>query len=389
MQESFLQKLEAAASDKIADLKTLDELKNAAELSSFIAAAKKTNTEANNYTRHLRLESVKSLATFLVPIVSLLTLFATILIQSFQLTQTRQESEDKEWRELLTVIKNSAKEDSPDITIAPRLKSFFGSARLGSQTKAISKRMLGQLTYEPGFRDLFEELFGSVTLANIADTIDIARTLRVTQNTFEARCLNASAEVLGRDDIPTVKSYGLCGTAISETDFSKHVLTLKNSDQIIQLRRTYFEVLKEQVFVRDKIVGVLTEGYKKGTSNQQKLDMSKIHLSGGDLSGIDFSNIDLTGSILSFVRLDGAVLTPLKGATTLQMWGSAWWKAERIDQELLKLAVTQTYPNYIKSLHYPKDDEPERSLYVSRIKALCVPMQAFCEEANLKYGDRN
>src|SRR6185437_4836863 len=311
--EDLPTRLEASALEKLADVKCLGDLKAATELSASIADAKKTTSEAKNFARQLRLEGLKSFSTILVPIVSLLTLLATVRIQSHQLDEARQENEDKQWRDLLTALKASVKDAGPDVTIAPRIKSFFGSARYAGQAKDISKRVLGQLTYEPGFRDLLETIFGSPNLVEISDTVDIARTLRFTQNGIEARCLNAtSPDIVARDDIPTVKFFGLCGNAISDADFAKFVASEKNSDQIIQMRRSYLEVLKEQAVVRDRIVSVFRSNYLEGMPTKERIDVSRVQLQGGDLSGVDFSRFNMSETILNAVKLDGAILTPEK-----------------------------------------------------------------------------
>jgi hypothetical protein len=384
----LLDKLESAASDKLVNLSTLEELKTAAELSEAIANSRKTDSEARHYQRYLRLEGIKSASSLFVPLVSLLTLFGTILIQSYQLSETRQENEDKDWRELLASVKVSVKENVPDVTIAPRIKSFFGSSRYQVQAKEISKRILGQLTFEPGFRDLFETIFGSPTLKEISDTVDIGRTLRITKGAIEARCLNASSEFLSRDDIPTVRFFGLCARQLSDATFSKLVVSQKNADQLLQARQSYFEVLKEQDFIRERIIQVVRNNYTKGKASDTKVDLSRIELAGGDLSGVDFSNFDMSGVVLDYVDLNGAILTPYKGADTLQVWGAAWWKAEKIDPALLKYSVTTGFPYYDQDVRYPPADEPEKTYYYSRVKAFCSPPQDFCDEKNLKYGNK-
>jgi hypothetical protein len=389
--DDILNGVEASASGKITSSSTLDELKTAAELYSVVADSRKTNAEAKHYGRYLRLEGLKSASSFLIPIVSLLTLFATVLIQSYQLKESRQESEDKEWRELLVAIKASVKDETPDVTIAPRIKSFFGSAKYQKQANEVTKRILGQLTFEPGFRDLFEAVFGTApTLDGIADTADIARTLFVTQNSIEARCLSESSDFVSNVALADfgVRYFGLCSRNIPDSEFAKLVTSLKNADKLIQARRTYLEVVKEQYYVRDRIISVLREHYSKGKTNAAKIDLSRMALVGGDLSGVDFSNFDLSGSILDFINFDGAILTPYRGANSVQLWDSAWWKVEKIDQDLLQSSIAKTFPYYAPRVTYPGGDAPERAYYASRVKALCTPAQESCLEEKLKFGER-
>jgi hypothetical protein len=387
----FFNKIETAAATKVDGATTLEDLKSVAEISASIASAKKTNAEAKNYSRQLRLEGFKSLATFLVPVVSLITLLATILIQSYQLSETRHQNEDTQWRDLLTSIKGIAKEDAPDVTLVPRLKSFFSSARYAPQARDLSKRLLGQLTYDPGFRDLFDSIIGPINLQNIKEAIDVARGLRLTQTGIEARCLSASAEFLNRTDLPTpVKSIGLCGAdTVPEAAFAKIITSSSHGEQLIQLRRSFNELLKQQVFLAEKIVYVLRENYTIGnvTSSDQVIDLSNLMLTSADLSHLDFSKFDLSNTIFNAVNLDGAFLTPRLGVRSPQFWSTLWWNADRINQDILAFVVANNFPYYVPDLVYFKNLKPGKDEYFSRIKKLCVPEKEFCKESNLIFGE--
>ncbi len=85
-----------------ADGASVEDLGKIAAAMKAVAETKQTEANARNKARETRLELFKSLAAFLVPVVSLLALFGTIISQNKQLEASRQQLEDTEWRDLLT-----------------------------------------------------------------------------------------------------------------------------------------------------------------------------------------------------------------------------------------------------------------------------------------------
>jgi hypothetical protein len=147
-----MDEIRRAAFDQAAKTGTLDDLEKAASIAKSLAEAQKSASEASNADRQLRFQRITSFSTFLVPIVSLFALLATIYIQSQQLRETRDQNidqldatrhqtEDTQWRDLLTSLRGSADSFDSDVTVAPRLRSFFQSPRCGDQARDISIRL--------------------------------------------------------------------------------------------------------------------------------------------------------------------------------------------------------------------------------------------------------
>ena len=110
-----------------ADGASVEDLGKIAAAMKAVAETKQTEANARNKARETRLELFKSLAALLVPVVSLLALFGTIISQNKQLEASRQQLEDTEWRDLLTSLKGQSDSVYSDPTVAPRLRSFFAS----------------------------------------------------------------------------------------------------------------------------------------------------------------------------------------------------------------------------------------------------------------------
>jgi hypothetical protein len=150
-----------------------------------IGAALKTIAEARTALsseltgrRAYTLEVIKSLSAFFVPLVSLLALFATVVVQTKQIEAGRQQVENSEWRDLLSSMKGET--DSlvvKDVTIAPRLKSFASSPTYGDQAKAVSVNLMNHLSNPDGFQELFSYVFATVSNNNYVSVIDVGRKL--------------------------------------------------------------------------------------------------------------------------------------------------------------------------------------------------------------------
>src|SRR5262245_44527231 len=100
----LLENVERAATAKFDNPGTPEEIQAAAGVAKTIAEATKAKVDAQNQLRQLHLERLKSWSVLLVPVVSLLTLLGTVIVQAIQLRQqsesSRSQSEDLEWREL-------------------------------------------------------------------------------------------------------------------------------------------------------------------------------------------------------------------------------------------------------------------------------------------------
>jgi len=83
---------------------SLEDIGKVLEIAKSATENAKTNQEIKNSSALMRSESLKTLGSILVPIVSILALLATVMTQMYQqhsqLQASRQQSEDTEWREL-------------------------------------------------------------------------------------------------------------------------------------------------------------------------------------------------------------------------------------------------------------------------------------------------
>jgi uncharacterized protein YjbI with pentapeptide repeats len=380
----LLDRVEAAASVPNLPLAQADQIAAGAALAKTIAEAKKARADAQTQAKQIHLEQLKSWSTLLVPIASLLTLLATIVIQAYQLHQqlqtTAQQNEDTDWRALITTLGAGADKYASDITVSSRLKTFLSSDRYGEQAYDLTIRVLGNLTNFGTFQELFAATVTPARTNNSKTVLSIARTLSATKNSFESECHGTASE------LPSLSAdlyFGACDVRLSDTNLAGAMRTAKlNSTRtrsLVELRRSYLAVLREADFVGQSAGDVLRKehGVDNASRSNQPLDLSYITLRGADLSAVDFSSFIMTNTSLEFSKLDKSVLTPLK-LDGLEFNDSNWWDVNKIDQNLLRASIQNRYPYYADWISdYPMGDVT-KDYYEKRVKALCNSPDDFC-----------
>jgi hypothetical protein len=159
---------------------TADRLEKVAAILKSLSDIRAQESLNESQQRTLRLEGWKSLATVVVPLLTLITLAVTIWIQNSQIQAMREGNEDKQWREALKSFSVKHFDPLADLTADAALKSFYTSPRYRDQAYAMTKIMLGHMTDEEGFRDLYSSAYAYAAWNNIGDIADIDRGVRRT-----------------------------------------------------------------------------------------------------------------------------------------------------------------------------------------------------------------
>jgi uncharacterized protein YjbI with pentapeptide repeats len=393
MMEDRLDEIRRAALDHAAKSGSLEDIEKAASVAKSLAEAQKSATDAHNAYRQLRLQWITSLASFLVPIVSLLALFATIYVQSQQLSETRQQNnaqldatrqqnEDTQWRDLLTSLRGSAESFDSDVTVSSRLRSFFHSARYGDQARDISVRLMGRLTNSAGFKDLYDIVFAEITPDVFANIVNVGRSLNSTRLNIEAECSNLSFQY------KLSSNYGLCTVTVSVSELTK-TINSAFPERAFQLRQALTGVYAEMVIVSKNMEPYLKTNFPINASannaNSKSLDLSSMMFFNIDLSGVNFANMDLQRTIYWNVNFDKANLRNVK-YNGIFFNASNWWDAANIDQTLLDFLITYQYPFWNGDVEFAPLEKPTLEHYTARIAELCQPLRPACKAENLKFG---
>lgn len=382
-----------AAIKKASTSGTLEDINKIAEIAKASAEANKAKADVANSRAQMQLEGLKSFATFLVPVVSLLTIAFTVYIQRLQLRETQLQNEATQWREFLSSAKISPNTVQSDITFSPRLRSFFSSPTYRDQAISISKRMMGGIANPTEFKDLFGVTFGVVDTTNFADVIDVGKLLNSNMSRVYSDC-NAFADDLDdktRNKIPNLAEVApICSTSISEKTIKELGLKPAGSQALAQLRRDAAAFFYENWFLSGKLAEFLRSNYKVGSSpSPTTISLSDLNLRETDLSNVDFSSFDMSDTVIDFSVLKGAKLTPKKFGQTFDIRFSEWWEAQAIDQAALENFLMYEFPYYTEGEDFPSGLDVDREHYKQQIMALCVPMRAFCAPDRLKFGNKS
>jgi hypothetical protein len=276
-----LDELEKAVLAEAAKATTVQDMSVAATALKAITEARNALNSDQTAKRADRLEHRKLLATFLVPVVSLLAIVGTVYFQQKQLATTiettRQQIEDSEWRDLLSSLKGSSDAVYTDLTIAPRLTSFASSPTHANEAKQIATRFMGHLSNVDGFRDLFGYVFPAVNNDNIQAVLDVARSLTKSKRTLEEQCDGIIADTDTKVDASNL--FG-CGEALDDKSFQK-LIQQKNIKELVmkmsEPRKSLMTFNREADFLGNKLVIFLRLKYNVNqTDNMQPLDLSNI-----------------------------------------------------------------------------------------------------------------
>jgi hypothetical protein len=370
----------------------LEDFNKAAMIAKAIAETSKADADIANAKAQMRLEGLKSFATFMVPIVSLLTIGFTIYIQYLQLQESQRLNEATQWRDFLASAKTSANSVQSDPTFAPRLRSFFTSVTYRDQAISISKRMMGSVANAAGFRDLFGVTFPAIDTATIADVVDVGRSLNANLGTTYSECatFTENLEDSLKAKIPKIPQIaGICSPTISEKTIRGFGLSAQESEKLSELRRNVQAFELENGFFSEKIAEFIRVHYAVGASFPSgSISLSKLWIISADLSNVDFSNLDVSDTIIDQGILTGAKLTPRKYGSAMDFRFTAWWESRAIDQTVLNELIENQFP-YVQELEVFRDNKDyDLAYYAKRISELCVPMRPNCQLAALKFGKK-
>jgi hypothetical protein len=400
-----LERLRQTALDRAAASGTLEDMDKAASISKSIAEAEQALDSLASARRQARQQWISAIATVLIPVVSLLALFVAFYFHLQQLRETRQqnnaqldatrrENEDREWRDLLSSMRGPTETFDSDVTIAPRLSSFFASPRYGGQAKDISIHLMGRLTNATGFKDLYRVVFADLNADSFNKLLDVDRSLGETRNNIETECSNLSHQY----KLPDVENYGICTLNTSVNELNK-TLGAPLPQRAIQLRQALSAVYANMYLVSGPIVSYLQRNNAVPPLPEQSLspdlpipagesatfpDLTGVSIFNTTLASVDFRNISIDGTEFSHIDFTGADLRA-KHYAGVEFITSNWWDAHAIDQNLLDFLIENEFPADIQVASFPPLPPPTPQHYAERITALCHPARPTCAPANLHY----
>lgn len=382
--EDALAQVRAAAQARATKATSWADIEAAANVTKQLAEAEKATSDTSNARRQLRLQGISALSALLIPLVSLIALCGTVFFQMQQLKETRLQTshdlekardlaEDTQWRDLLTTLRGAPNAFDSDVTVAPRLRSFFTSPRYGEQAKEISIRLMGRLTSVGGFKDLFRIAFPQIDAQTFPGVLEVGRSLNATRLNIETECASLSVNY----KLPDNATDGLCTLAIPLEDLIRGAKG-PFPPRVRDLRQAIDGVYTEIALVSQAIATYLRANDVIGAVKQAgPLDLSSIYFTQIDLANIDFTKARLNDVVFWNVRFDGADLLPAS-ADGAEFDASNWWDAHQVDQTLLLTLIRTQYPLHVPAASYLTPPVPTVAHYNEQITRLCQPPQQAC-----------
>jgi hypothetical protein len=381
-----LENLTKAAFSKLSEKANLDDLEKAASIAKYAAEAQKAEIEAQNARGTIWGGIGKHLSNIVVPIASLVAVVTTFWIQSNQVSISRQQIQDTEWREFLGSINKSPNYAISEITFVPRLKSFLHSNVYKEQVVDVAKRLLGQLTDRAGFDDLINVVFPPERDVSLSDMKDVLNSLQRTDIAIQITC-NPTDEAFHALKIPGPSlTWGLCDATFTDHQVLEFLETYPDKNKIIQARRDAIATAEEEYDVTRRLLAaikILLADKKDAT-----VDMSGVTLMRGDLTGIDLKNVVLTEASCERCDFTGTVLQSERHQK-LNPQNSNWWDADKIDKDLLELFISEYYPGYFERELLVAHKNFSQGYYIDRITKLCAAVGLKCSDLELKFVEQN
>ena len=279
----LLENVERAAAAKFGTPGSTEEIQAAAIVAKTIAEANKAKVDAQNQLRQLHLERLKSWSLALVPIVSLLTLLGTVIVQAIQLRQqsvsSRSQSEDVEWRELLSSLRGPPKDYAADITVSSRLQAFMNSERYKEQARRLAVRVMGNLTNVSAFAELLDATVQTQSEDELKMLSGIARALTGTKLSLESDCYTEAVSIGVVSELP----YGVCTFALPPAVAIELARKTADSKGALERRQSVAAVYNQVASISARISSILRARYSVGTdwSGNKSVDLTNLTLKSG------------------------------------------------------------------------------------------------------------
>ncbi|HEY3972047.1 MAG TPA: pentapeptide repeat-containing protein [Candidatus Sulfotelmatobacter sp.] len=325
--------------------------KQGAEARKLVAEELKINDERKETRADKRHRRIKDYIALLAPLFTTVVLAATLIQQSWQFVRSEQAkraefiqserdkdaetrrqadaAEDLRWADSVKLLSQSEKLSPAGVI----LKSFAKSDRYGGLASQMAMQLLVRTDDPTMFADLFNLIFEPISWGNVRGVIELDRNLTGQANPLFTKSWNPKTMA---------------------NDYSK--LSDPERKQVSYLG-------KDLSLISGKLSALLKGQRPSG----EKLDLRSITLY-EDFRGADFSGADITGSTLTGIDVKGADFSGVTGYTGATFSGTAWWKAARIDHDMLRY-LEAAYP-YSGTAQYYWETRPSKGDYDSELRRL-------------------
>jgi hypothetical protein len=298
----------------------------------------KLTYENRTVSRRERSDRIRDYITFFTPLVTIVTLAATLGFQAWQFRKSeidrREEALDAQWREAEEAISHSGALSPGLVALQP----FLHSPKYGERARELAVSLLSNTSDSTFFTSLFGPALTPITSSNLENLLRVDRRLRVRVKPLDDKTWDDSKKTNDR-------------ARLSKDDLAAYRYIL--DDALPQITAEMGSFLK-----------TLSSSAAPGIH----LDLSNTEFTNGDwqnviLKGVNLDNAEIAWTNLRDTQLD---VTEFNG---LYPYGTAWWEAKSINPEFLEYLITN-YPLQVGRAYGPRDEIKSQESYDAAIRRL-------------------
>jgi hypothetical protein len=309
-QDGSVPELASAVEKATGVLKLSSDLEKAqAELRKLTLEERKLQHENETAAKRERSERLKEYVAILTPVVTIVTLAATLIAQNWQFIRAEKDKSeaalDARFEETVKTISETSKLPPGIIALHP----FLNSPKYGERAKLTAVQLLANSTDPVFFNDLFGAAFVPVDWSNLEFVLKLDRAL----STRGAPLLNKSWD----PQTQTNDRQRLTPQEVGVLD--------------------YFTSVTPRISAQ---VGSVLKTPRPGAS---PVDLSATYFKDADWRGVDLSGNNIENIWLAWLNLKDASLDKITQFGGAVFFHVPWWEAKSVSPELLAYLETN-YP---------------------------------------------
>jgi hypothetical protein len=352
-------RLERLATERAASSQDLNDLEKAAAAAKMFADARKTRSDLQYSSSHIRLEEAKSWAFLAIPVLLLVALFVFVPGPDQQARAMREANGESQWHEVernfISQLNTAPPTGRPDVLLLTTpLQPFLNDPRHGKEAADLGLLALSHLASSDAFQDYFVSRNIRISQQNLVAVTTLDRTLYTNFNEL--------------DD--TVTAEAAAGAAPR--------VTLSRE----QTQRARDAVLLELTFLSGRLGAYFRNNFRDAPLNA---DLRRLYLKNVDLSNVDFGRSSIDNCEWEGVSLTGADLSAIQDYDNSQWIDANWWDAKRISKPLLSYLIANQYPYHPPVTDYANAPR-SRDAYADKVSALCNAAGLGCIADRFPYG---
>lgn len=302
---------------------SMDFEKSQAELRNLALEESKLRYENNSAQRREHSERLKEYVALITPGVAIVTLAATLLVQSLQFRQSEKDKaeavEDGLWADSVKTISQDTKLSPSVVALNPFLKS----ARYRERARNLAVQLLANGTDDVRFADLFGAAFVPVNWDNLDEVLKLDKALNARETPLLDKTWNSKTET---------------------NDYSKVSIEEK-------------KIMDYADNALKKICSQSASVLRTSRPSGQRLDLSTGRFYDCDWSGADLSGANIERIVMSHVDLKDADLSDITEFEGAYFFEVAWWDARKISPKLLEYLEKDEDSKYREGAKYGHKDE--------------------------------